>query len=483
MILKVFLVSSKNICGASLAFLLFQSCLFAASLDGKVESIVSSGSARRALWGVYAQDVQSGSTLADINGGKLFVPASNRKLVTTAMTATTFESDHRFRSELRTSEITSGGLVPGDLTFHPVGDPSWMPGLLSGRSGQWVLDDLVSVAKESGLQMVQGDLVIDMGRFEEPAPYPPGWSWDNFAASYASRGAVFSLNSNLVGISVTPTSTGQPIAYEISSPVIPFTVQNLATTGRSGSVPTFRIDRFLEGKTLMLLGSLPANGASGTRSIPLGDPVAYNAALLKETFQSSGIMIKGDIRFEMDVEEGPVLLGAIEGKPVSEIVNYCNKESNNFLAESLYLLCAGEYFGRVNYRGAHQVEEKFWKKVGVDPDDILKADGSGLSRDNAITPRALVGLLEYMHDTDWFVESLPLSGHSGTLRYRLSGNGMGGRVQAKTGTLDNVSALSGYVTTNSGKTVAFSIMANNYTSSTASIRKKIDEIVILLAAR
>ncbi len=456
--------------------------LSAAPLDQRIESILSRGSAARAVWGFYAADLASGDTLADINGTRLLVPASNRKLVTTAMTLDRLSPADTFRTTLRTEEVSPAGQANGDLVLHATGDPTWIPELLGGRPGQMKIRELARQAASSGLRRVAGDLVVDTGRFRNPSPIPPGWTWDNLDASYASLPAVFSVNANLAAITIRPTRPGAPLDIK---PTIPeaFQLNNQTVTLGGGSAPTFQIIRRLDGRELTLTGGVPVNSGSAVRSIPLGGPAEVNAQMLRRALDDEGITIEGEVVLKESVEEGTTLLGVVEGATIAETIKACNQESHNFLAESLYLLSAADRYGRASYRSAHRLEEEFWREIGAGSDHVHGVDGSGLARENAITAEALVQLLAEMQENAVFTESLPISGRSGTLRYRLAQNGMAGRVRAKTGTLDGVSALSGYVTTNSGRTVAFSIMANNYTSSTASIRRTIDEIVTILAAR
>ncbi len=158
-----------------------------------------------------------------------------------------------------------------------------------------------------------------------------------------------------------------------------------------------------------------------------------------------------------------------------------NKPSDNFLAESLYILAGAEVFGKGSYNASYQAEANLWKSLKVPDTEVVSIDGSGLSRRNLITPHAFVELLIEMKDEELFVSSLPLSGIDGTMRYRLTKNGMAKRVQAKTGTLTGVSSLSGYVVKNNGQPVAFSIIVNNYACSTGTIRAKIDDIVEVFA--
>jgi D-alanyl-D-alanine carboxypeptidase/D-alanyl-D-alanine-endopeptidase (penicillin-binding protein 4) len=197
--------------------------------------------------------------------------------------------------------------------------------------------------------------------------------------------------------------------------------------------------------------------------------------------RDAGIEFTGDVVIAQERPAASVTLGTVEGAEISMILRECMEESNNFLAESLYLLAGGRKYGRMGYRASRSAEADYWKRLKVDVTDIESSDGSGLSRENLISPRAMVALLRDKASSDWFVAALPVSGRTGTLRYRLSENGLAGRVQAKTGTLDGVSALSGYVRTEGGRTIAFSVFANNYTCSAATIRASIDRIVAEIA--
>lgn len=462
--------------------LLNTTILPAAPLDSRIEQITSEGAARRAIWGVYAIDAKAGTVLADLNGTRLLTPASNRKLVTTALVVSRFKPDQRLSTELRADALT-GGNVSGDIVLHAAGDPSWTPELLGGRTGQSKISEIAQLAREAGLRRVQGDLVIDTGCYESMEPIPPGWAWDELDASYAGRPAALSVNENLVGISISPGRGNEPLRVAFPYQAEPFEIINQSRTLGGGSAPTLRIVRRLDGGAITLVGGLPVDAQPAVRSIPAGNPVTLIANSLKAALEKQGVTIDGDIRFARNVRKGPVVLASVSGATMAEIIAVCNRESDNFLAESLYLACAADRFGSASYPGGYKLEQDFWKKIGVDPAEINPADGCGLSRENAISPRALVQLLRANQNTDWFTASLPVSGRTGTLRYRLSQNGMASRVRAKTGTLDAASSLSGYLTTNSGKTVIFSIMANNYTGGKESIRARIDDIVELLAQR
>ena len=474
-------MSSSQFARVFLAVFLIVASARAAPLDQQFEKMTSEGGARFALWGIYAAEAESGKVLADINGQRLFVPASNRKLVTAALATGRFKAETRFFTELRCDGLDSSGASRGNVVLYPSGDPTWMAQLGGGRPGESMLREIARKAREAGLQRVAGDLVIRTGRFEEPSPIPPGWRWDDLDASYAGRPAVLAINEGLAAVRITPAGVGR--APSVVAPESAFEILNQATTGGAGSASTLRLVRSLEGRTVTVLGAIPAGSQPAIRSLPMGNPVEHAAAVLAEAFKSAGITIDGTVRLLAEAPRGVTVLATVEGATATEALTFCMESSNNFAAESLYLLAGADRFGAASYRASYRLEDEFWKSIGVDPREVSASDGSGLSRENAITPNALVQLLRARRDTEWFVASLPVSGVSGTLRYRLSDDGMARRVRAKTGTLDGASALSGYVSASGGKTIVFSIMANNYTGSANAIRARIDEMVKALAAR
>ncbi|CAN5259867.1 D-alanyl-D-alanine carboxypeptidase/D-alanyl-D-alanine-endopeptidase [soil metagenome] len=453
-----------------------------APLDARIQQLISDGAAKRAIWGIYAED-SKGVVLADVNATRLFLPASNRKLVTAALVTSAFKADDTITTELRVDAMNSSGVVTGDLVLHGAGDPSWEPDFLNGRSGTVKITELAKAAKAKGLTAVEGDLVVDTSLFNEASPTPPGWGWDQFGENYASQAAVLSINDNLVAVAMNPGGVGQPVRVTFPIGVEGFEVDNDSTTLSAGSAPTLAVERDMGGKIVRIKGGMPSGIGQQSRAVPTANAPYIAARLLQQALEKEGIRVAGKIVVEPHKDRGDVLLAETTGAPVAEILKTCLEDSNNFLAESLYLLSAAKTAGRGSYTSAHQMEDAYWKRIKVDPSEIRAADGSGLSRESNITPHALVELLQDREKIDWFVDALPVSGKTGTLRYRLSQNGMAGRVHAKTGTIDGVSALSGYVQGNSGKTIYFSIMANNYTSGSGPIRAKIDDIVEMLASR
>jgi D-alanyl-D-alanine carboxypeptidase/D-alanyl-D-alanine-endopeptidase (penicillin-binding protein 4) len=459
-----------------LAVLLLADVAGAGPLNRPINEIISSGAAARAVWGVHAIDTRSGEVLADVNGGRLFLPASNRKIITTALATTAFRPDDRLRTEVRAGGAVSGNVLRGDLQVFAVGDPSWTPGLLGGATGTTRLRVIAQTIRAAGIERIEGNLVIDPGPFPDADPMPPGWSWEEFSLTHGSTPSALAINQNLIGVSMAPSTQGRPVDISFPGFTDPFRIVNESTTLAPGSAPTLVLDRLPGGDTIRLRGGMAVGANSIVRSLPAGQPTTIVGRQLLAALQREGILVTGQLVIRPAGARDGQLLATIEGAPISEMVRICNEDSNNFLAESLYLLSAAKMGGRASYSSAQAMENNYYRRIKVDPADVLSADGSGLSRKNAITPAAMTAVLRERQSSEWFVASLPRSGHTGTLRGRLGGP-LAGRVQAKTGTLDGVTALSGYVRTSSGRTVAFAIFANNHTSSASPIRAAIDRIV------
>jgi D-alanyl-D-alanine carboxypeptidase/D-alanyl-D-alanine-endopeptidase (penicillin-binding protein 4) len=455
----------------------------AAPLDSEIQALINQGASARAHWGVYAVRGKQREVIADVNGGRLFIPASNRKLVSTALALETLGPEYVLRTVAHVAETPVGGVVSGDLVIRAVGDPSWAAdnGLLDGRPGRSVLQDLARQIAEAGITQVRGDLVIDTSRFREADFIPPGWDWENLQMSFASLPSVFGINHNLGAVRVVPGRVDEPVIVEPMGSVNPFTVINRSVTGRAGSQPTIELRRSIDGRELLVRGSLSADAAEGIRSIPLGEPTLFAARELLGILTERGVRIEGKVAFsDRSIPLGQVV-GTVRSAPLPNILAVTNKDSENHLAESLYLLAGAEVFTTASYRASYDAEARMWSRLGVDGADVSPSDGSGLSRKNLITPRAIVRLLDSLEGNEVYVESLARTGSRGTLRYRLSDAGMTGRIRGKTGTLDGVTALSGYIDHGNDRVVVFAILVNNFSGNTSTIRGRVDDIVKVLA--
>lgn len=463
-------------------FVLLTSPVFSAPLDDEIErQLMNRSSTASAHTGVYAVNLDTGKVIADVQGEKLFIPASTRKLVSTALAARAFEGSEKIITPISYSgNASASGRVTGDLIIHAQGDPSWRSTFRRGRSGDSVFESVATQIRQQGISSFSGDLIVDTSDFDKPDLLPIGWDWDDLLTRDGAKPSALSIDRSLVGIQLSPASIGQPVNVRVLSPVTPFEIINTSETVSSGRVPTLTFERGMAGKQIMISGNLPAGSDTSGRSVVLGEPTLYAALVMKEVLQENGITIDGNVRLSDSVPRGEVV-AIIESASYFELLAEANHESDNHVAEILYLLAGKKQFGQASYNASQRTEEQFWKSLGVASSQVEPIDGSGLSRRNLITPKALATLLEEMADNQSFTESLSVAGVSGTLRYRLSEEKLQNRVRGKTGTLTGIGALAGYADTNSGDIVAFAIMVNNHTSSSGEIRNRIDKIVETLS--
>jgi len=447
---------------------------------------------RGGTWGAFVADAKTGRPLAAWRADSLLMPASNRKLLSTALALRTLGPEFTFETRFwARGEIGADGTLRGDLIVEAAGDPTWRPAFLGGRSGVSVLSDFARGARAAGIQRVTGRLLIDTSAWLDPAPVPPGWGWDQTTELYGSLPSALAANENRVVLTISPGEReGEPCRVE-SLPALEtsLSIVNYSRAAAPSRRQTIRLTRSAGPAALILLGEFPRGLQPLSLTVPLPDPTSAWAEVLLGRLRAEGVNVEGPAEIRWN-RAAPRATGGAEARllatqvspPLERIVLHTNKESDNHCAESLYLAAGRAAAGQASYEAAQAAERAFLGAMGLGADDFAGEDGSGLGRTDLVTPRALVTLLREMRagrGAEAFRASLPVAGRDGTLRYRL-GKAAEGRVRAKTGTLRDVCALSGYLTRPDGRELTFSLIANHYSMPTASIRAAQDRICDIL---
>jgi len=388
------------------------------------------------------------------------------------------------------------------------------------------LEDLADQVAASGLKSVNGDIVGD-DTFFPWQPYAADWTIDDAVWGYGAPVSALSINDNQIEVTVTPgIAAGAPATVTLDPAVPYYAIASSVTTGAKRSPNTVGIDRSAGSKTLRLYGSIAVGAQPEVDDIAIEDPAEYAAVAFKTMLEARGITVAGRARprhrILLDTENflretsevsggteqqealqqiieppdaaGPGAAAAIgQAKPLAthtsppllQDIVVTNKVSQNLHAE-LLLRQLGAAKGRDGSiaQGARVVRQ-FLLGAGIDEHDFVFFDGSGLSGHDLVTPRATARLLQYAAQQPWFADwksSLPVGGVDRALEKRFSDPPLKGNVFAKTGTLGEARALSGYVVCASGRTVIFSIMAGNHPPQTHNDRDAIDRIVAAIAA-
>ncbi len=439
------------------------------STQQAIEEILAEEDLPSAIWGIYVRDLQTGRVVFSRNADKNLIPASNLKLFTSATALDALGADFRYITRLFFDGSSSGSTLTGDLVIKGSGDPTFG----SRHQNDDPLETWARELRESGVSRIEGRIIGDDDVFEDN-PYAEGWDIRHVATeSYAPGSGGLSYKDNLVELSIS----GSRVSSEPSGYV---DIRNEIGSGRRGGGP-FRVDRFVGTNTIELTGRV-SSSYRGTVRIPIENPTRFTLHAFRDALEAEGITVGASL-FDIDDlnslpdydDDEPLLIHV--SPPMSEIVRRINRSSDNLYAEQVFRT----FSGNGSTRGGSERVISFLNRAGVETEGLSIRDGSGLSRKDMVTPQSIVGLLDQMNQhpaRQAYWNSLPEGGGSGsTLRSRLQGVPMRG----KTGSLEYVRALSGYVNAPNGRQLAFAIVANNYTTGGGTIAGAADRIVRALA--
>lgn len=446
--------------------------------------------------GVLAVDASSGRALVNHNGHRKFVPASNQKLLVTATAMSLLGPDYRFRTEVWATGTIHDESLDGDLVLVPSGDPS-----LSDRfweSGTQALEALADSVRSTGVTYVAGSAFVDVSAWDSTT-VGPTWEVEDLRYSYGSTGGAFAIDEGRLEAVVRADAEIGSIAEVEWKPLgtHDFVESNVVTVAPDSST-RIRPSYLPESRKIVLAG-IVAHGTADTLSFATRDPVRQASAAWARALSRAGVQVEegweigwrrgqsvgGGCRSGLlETCESARLVAVIESQPLSELVAGILAPSQNWMTEQL-VRALGARFGEEGSwsEGLDVVASFLVGEVGVDSLDIAPRDGSGLSAYNLVTPRAIVRILQYMHDGPYAAQYRAALAEpeeeDSTLERRLSH--LEGRLFAKTGTISNVNSLSGYLVRENGQEVVFSILTNGSGLPSSQVRSAIDEVVSILA--
>jgi serine-type D-Ala-D-Ala carboxypeptidase/endopeptidase (penicillin-binding protein 4) len=467
-----------------------------AALQPDIDAILAAPALERGYWGVLVKSLKTGETLYARNVQKLMMPASNMKIVTLAAAAERLGWDYTYETRILGAGPIDGGVLDGDLVVVGSGDPSL--GVADGVSAR-VFDDWADRLKAAGVRAVHGRVIGDDNAFDDEE-LGFGWSWDDLPDDYAAGVSALQFNENAARVTVTPgTHAGDTAWVDLAPAGTGLASDNRLRTGAADSPTSIAVRRLPGNSRLELRGSIAVGAAPAARVVSVDNPTLFAVAALRDALIARGIDIAGPA---VDVDElatppkrsDGVLLVSYRSPPLSVLAVRLMKMSQNLYAETLLKTLGQKQVSDVSDtcpcvgasaadgRAAVQTTLQPW---GVPAESMIQRDGSGLSRYDYVTADALVTILTHV-DRDQrlrgpFEASLPIAGRDGTLANRMKGTAAEGNARAKSGSMSNVRALSGYVTSADGEPLVFSIVANNFETTADVVNRATDAIVVRLA--
>jgi D-alanyl-D-alanine carboxypeptidase/D-alanyl-D-alanine-endopeptidase (penicillin-binding protein 4) len=506
----------------------------ATPLGAQITALTAEPAVARAHWGI-AVTALDGTPIYGLNEGEFFRPASNAKLFTTAAAMHLLGPDVTVSTTANVaSPIQSDGTVHGDLVLRGEGDAN-----LSGRSFPYVspaerkrlaavsgapaavpdplryIDEMAASVAAKGIKHIAGDVIGDDTLWPWE-PYANDWSIDDAVWGYGAPVSALTINDNQLDLTVEPASTaGKPATAKFDPETGYYTLQVQVRTVAAKEPASIRIDRAIGSRVVRIVGAV-AVGEPYSTEIAIEDPAEFAAQAFKSALLANGVRVDGksiarhresaDTKGFSDESHEPfprlplvptnLQVGyacpdgcSIPARHLSptlaEDITLTLKVSQNLHAEMLLRRLGKAYGTDGSTAQGARVVRQFLLNAGLDGDDFIFYDGSGLSGHDLVTPRATAKLLAYATQQPWFAQwraGLPVGGEDGTLAGRFAKPPLKDHLFAKTGTLSEARALSGYVDCASGQTVIFSVMVDNHAPNTPADRDAMDRIVAAIAA-
>jgi D-alanyl-D-alanine carboxypeptidase/D-alanyl-D-alanine-endopeptidase (penicillin-binding protein 4) len=467
-----------------------------AELRHAIDSMVALPAFSNAHWGVLIVDPERGDTLYSRNAGKLFMPASNQKIVTGAVALELLGPDYRFGTAFAARGPVEGGILRGDLVVIGRGDPT-----MSNRMRGDVMQAMRAIPdslRAHGVRYVSGRLQRGGDAFPD-ALHGFGWGWDDFDFAYSAGVDELFLNDGMFSVVMRGgTREGARVSTTIRPDIGYPSVRSLVTTalrpdstpGADGAMtaprmrsPSARMD---SASNLVTITGQVYVGDSVIVDVAYRDPGLAYLYALRKTLAEQALTVEGglDPRPPRDTAARLDTLFVLQSLPLRDILPALEKPSQNQIAEILFKTVGLEQTGVGTADSGRAVVERQLAAWGIAPTSFAVRDGSGLSRHDYIAPEAIVRVLDAMRRNpsfEVFRNALPIAGVDGTIANRMRNTAAAGNVHAKTGFVDKARSLSGYVTTADGRLLIFSLLCNNWTTSSREVDQIADAIAVRLA--
>jgi len=446
-----------------------------AKLSHTLEQLLKSKVLRKAKLALQVVSLSKGDRLFTYRHQQAMTPASNMKLITAATALARLGPEYRFRTEFYLSSRPKQGVVDGDFYIKGYGDPYLV---------YEEVYKLVRRLSHQGLRKITGNVVADDYYFDIKR-LVDGWT-PQTQKCYTPETGALSYNFNTLEVSVAPgLSLGDPLLVW-SNPVTTYVrLVNQGRTAENGKRLSVKMVNSHGKHKVYITGVLSPRAKTRVIYRPVSDPPRYAASVFRDMLRQQGVKIEGEARTGL-VPYDAVLLYEHRSRPLSRLLALMNKYSNNFMAEQILKTLGAEFHEHPgSAAGGAEAVGEFLQEIGVDTAPLYIADGSGLSRKNRLTAESICQVLAYMYSKfelrSEYIASLALPGGTGTFKGRLNGNREAKRIRVKTGNMNGVHTLSGYVGSKNGEVLAFSLLINNYHGYADQLYRFQDKVCLELA--
>lgn len=421
---------------------------------------------------LMVQKIGASAPQIDYHSQQMALPASTQKVITALAALLQLGPDYRFTTTLESRGEVDNGVLKGDLIARFDGDPTFK---------RQDLRNMVAALKRAGIQKIEGNVLIDTSVFASHDK-APGWPWNDMTQCFSAPPAAAIVDRNCFSVSLYSAPKANDLAFIRIASYYPVTMFSQVRTLPRGSsdaqyceldVVPGDLNRYtLTGCMVQRADPLPL-------AFAIQDGASYAGAILKAELKEAGISYSGTLLRQTLANQPGTVLASKQSAPLHDLLRIMLKKSDNMIADTVFRTIGRNFYGvQGTWRaGADAVRQILRQKAGVDLGNSIVVDGSGLSRHNLISPATMMQALQYIAQNDSqlnFISMLPLAGHDGSLQYRagLHEAGVDGKVSAKTGSLQGVYNLAGFITTASGQRMAFIQYLSGYAVEPADQRTR-----------
>lgn len=434
--------------------------------------------------GIDVRVLESGKQIYKHDESRALTPASNQKLLVSTVALSTLGLEFTYDTTVfSSSAVGKDGVLDGDLWVVGSGDPS----LTSERLASLAKD----LVKETGLKKVTGGVYGDGTVFDDKF-VGEGWAEEDLSLSYSPEIAGLNCDLNVINITAAPgEKEGDAPTIQVNGLGVEeeqyVKIESTVETAKEGSESTADYERGLDTNTISLSGSIPVGSEPATVTVTIHDPIAYTAYRFALALKDAGVEVSTAPTESGKLPENASKLAASTSDPLSKLLTLFLKPSDNLYGEALLKTVGREasFDEPGSAQSGAKAAKAFLEKEGLDATGVKTIDGSGLSPQNTLTARFIGDLLvhneESFNKEEWntFFDALPIGGVDGTIADRFLESPVKGKVHAKTGTLNGVAGLSGYLESEDGTVYVFSTLMNGF-EDMQEARQAQDDIVTAL---
>jgi PBP4 family serine-type D-alanyl-D-alanine carboxypeptidase len=459
-------------------------------LQNDINALIDSPDFAYATIGIAVQSLETGDYLYRLNDMKNFVPASTQKLLTTAAALEYLGPEFQFTTSLYIDgTISRSGEFTGNIIIRGTGDPTLSP--VFDENPMEIYDLMALKLDSMGIKTIKGNIIGDDSFFDN-IYYPSGWAWDDMLYPYSAQVNALSVFDNKIDIIISQGEQVGDLAVIRMKPENSYLTLINSVKTVAAELPTSVVPvKQANSNTIILDGDIALDSLKQeiVVSVAIDNPTLFFLHLFKRALEKRKISHRGALLDIDDCNEKflyPKLILVEEhtSAPLKDILPVINRNSHNLACEMLLKAIGKETTGKGSFaKGIEQVK-KFARKSGISTDNVIFVDGSGLSRLNLISPRNQINLLSSIFRSDYkdvFIKSLAVPGKNGTLKRRMLKSLAESNLWAKTGSMNNISSLCGYLRSRDGEYFAFSIMMMNFTVPDSLVQNLQDLICMRIA--